>query len=519
MEDFDWEFYIFLYDDLKNMDKESAFKHYTQNGILENRVCNQNNFKNFNWELYTKIYDLKSINNKNEAIKDYLLNIKIENRNCNKDLKAYFDWKFYIFLYDDLKNITNEIDALKHFLNYGVLEDRVCNQNNFKNFNWELYTKIYDLKSINNKNEAIKDYLLNIKIENRNCNKDLKAYFDWKFYIFLYDDLKNITNEIDALKHFLNYGILENRICNNNIYKRFDWELYVNLYHDLKNIDSKDKAYKHYITYGINEQRIFNKDNYDNFDWEFYLTLYTKNNLKSRDDAYNHWTKNIDNAKKRIEYNNLSKKYSTFITFIITTTGKRSLLDTINSLTNLKDSNWKAIILFDNVNNNFQINDSRISIFEIKNEKNDCLRNFGFKYVNDSEWIGFLNECDTISEDYIINLRRELLINNSIHACVFRMIDENNLIIPTKHDFCISKCNIGMSFAIKSNVIDNVLFRNNINNMNNSKYRFEDYYFLKELEFKRYNIVISLYICYFSKCKPYNITQFVKELTRLNINF
>ena len=423
-----------------------------------------------------------------------------------------FDWKFYIFLYDDLKNMDKET-ALKHYTQNGILENRICNSNNFINFNWELYTKIYDLKSISNKNEAIKDYLLNSKTNNRSFNKDLKVYFDWNFYINIYDDLKHINSEEDALEHFLNYGILENRICNNNIYKRFDWELYVNLY-NLKFIDSKDKAYKHYITYGINEQRIFNKDNYDNFDWEFYLTLYKKDNLKSRDDAYNHWTKNIDNAKKKIEYNNLSKKYSTFITFIITTTGKKSLLDTINSLTNLKDSNWKAIILFDNVINNFKINESRISIFEIK--KRECLRNVGFKYVTDSEWVGFLNECDTISDDYIINLKRELLINNSIHACVFRMIDSNNLIIPTKHDFCISKCNIGMSFAIKSNVIDNVLFKNI---MNNSKYRFEDYYFLKELEFKRYNIVISLYICYFSKCKPYNITQFIKELTRLNINF
>jgi hypothetical protein len=90
------------------------------------------------------------------------------------------------------------------------------------------------------------------------------------------------------------------------------------------------------------------------------------------------------------------------------------------------------------------------------------------------------------------------------------MIDKNNLILPNKYDFGIHKSNIGISFAIKNNIIGNVLFKND---------NYEDYYFLKELEFKNYNIVIAPYICYFVRCNPFDCTELNKELNRITINF
>ena len=43
---------------------------------------------------------------------------------------------------------------------------------------------------------------------------------------------------------------------------------------------------------------------------------------------------------------------STFITFIIPTIGRDSLKNSVNSLLNLKDNNWNALIIFDGIKNN-----------------------------------------------------------------------------------------------------------------------------------------------------------------------
>ena len=55
MDNFDWEFYIYLYDDLKHINNnEDAYKHYKNNGINENRICNRNNniYNNFDWKFF-----------------------------------------------------------------------------------------------------------------------------------------------------------------------------------------------------------------------------------------------------------------------------------------------------------------------------------------------------------------------------------------------------------------------------------------------------------------------------------
>jgi hypothetical protein len=589
MDNFDWEFYIFLYDDLKSINnKEEALTHYINHGIKEYRTCNKilydsfdynfyistysdlSHLKNkkdafihyinygikeyrifnkklyndFDWEFYTFLYDdLKHIKTKKDAYKHYLSNGINEYRIFDKKIYDDFDWEFYIFLYNDLKNTNNKKEVFLHYIEYGIKEYRTYNKKKYNNFNWKLYISLCNVKYITNENEAIKDHLINCNIKNILSNKDLKKYFDWQFYINMYDDLKYIINKEDALKHFLKYGIFESRICSidYNIYEKFDWELYINLYNDLININNKNEAYIHYIKRGINEYRIFSKNIYDNFDWNFYLTLYDKNNnLKNKDGAYNHYRMvriikkllcNINNINYSFEIFNginlipfqdyyeysskiYSKDFSTFITFIIPTIGRLSLYDTINSLLNLKYDNWKAIILFDGIKNNFIINDDRIQIFEIEKKgdisKAGFVRNIGFNYVNNSEWIAFLDDDDTISDDYITNLKKEILINNNIEVCIFRMIDKNNLVLPNKYDFGIHKSNIGISFAIKNNIIGNVLFKND---------NYEDYYFLKELEFKNYNIVIAPYICYFVRCNPFDCTKLNKELNRITINF
>jgi hypothetical protein len=83
---------------------------------------------------------------------------------------------------------------------------------------------------------------------------------------------------------------------------------------------------------------------------------------------------------------------------------------------------------------------------------------------------------------------------------------ENKYILPTIHDGNITRNKVGISFAIKKYISYNVLFNNN---------PFEDFIYLKELQKKKYKILISSYVSYFVRTKPFECKIFPKKL----INF
>lgn len=422
-----------------------------------------------------------------------------------------FDWKFYTFLYDDLKHINNEEDALNHYISNGIKEKRIINKSLYDCFDHNFYVSNYpDIAHLKNKKDTFIHYITYGIKEERIFNKDYKN-FDWEFYIFLYD-IQNIKTKIDAYKHYTKSINKENIIITKGIYDTFDWEFYLHYYNDLKNITDKKEAFLHYMNSGIHEKRLISKNDYDNFDWEFYIKL--NNHLKNKEEAYNHYIQKRNSPK--IE----KIKSQSYITFIIPTIGRKTLLNTLNSLLNLKDPDWKAIILFDGITNEYAdlINDKRFYVIEIKEKKGDFdingkagfVRNIGMEYVSHTRWIGFVDDDDTLSPYYIDNLRLEDKVNNNLNVCVFRMIDSNNNITPPKNEFGIHKGNIGISFAIKNNIFRNITFKND---------NYEDYYFLKECEFKNYAILISNYITYFVRSEPFDIDEFSKDINRININF
>jgi GT2 family glycosyltransferase len=200
-----------------------------------------------------------------------------------------------------------------------------------------------------------------------------------------------------------------------------------------------------------------------------------------------------------------------FITFIIPTIGRESLINSINSLIMLNDNDWKAIIIFDGVKNNLDIKDSRIKIIEIEkngiiSKKNNAglVRNIGIKNIDyETEWIGFLDDDDYVSPEYISNLKEEIKQNNNIEVCIFRMIYENGCILPSKFDKNITRCKVGISFTIKKYITDKFFFINN---------PFEDYLYLKELEKNKYKIIISSHVSYFVKTKPYKIIELFPKI-------
>jgi hypothetical protein len=512
---FDYEFYINLYEDLKNLTKEDAYNHYLTKGKDENRIVNKR-----------KLYEI-------------------------------FDYEFYINLYDDVKTLGNKNEVFKHFINNGIHEERLINDKFNKiydNFNWEFYIHICNL-NIELFNTKYKTLLYYMQYNNNNIydihifNKDLyKDYdnFDWEFYILLYDDLKNLN--IDSKKkayfHYIIFGKAENRIINkninyeykfeNNIYKinynYFNWESYISNNIDIININNKEDAFLHFIKYGINENRVYDENlcsKMNKFDLYFYSKLYNINlNILSEEDVYKHWiaNKKILENERLIEKktNFLNYKNDIFITFIIPTIGRESLIIAINSLFNLTKLNWNAIIIFDGVKKNININDERITIVELEKKEGlldkynqaGYVRNIGFSYLKKSDWVGFLDDDDSLSNDYIEKLENEVSLNSSIDVCIFRMIYENNIILPGKIDKSINKNRIGISFALKGCITNNIKFSNS---------QHEDYFYLKELEYKNYKIVISPYICYYVRMSQINnIDNQINNkniLDRIFINF
>jgi hypothetical protein len=244
---FDYDFYINLYEDLKNLTKQEAYNHYLRSGKYENRICG------------------------------------------NKTLYEIFDYDFYINLYDDIKTITSKNEAFKHFIINGINEERFINNEftqKFDIFNSELYIHFYNLDTeiFNTKYKIFLHYLEYFD-KNKNKNYDVHLFdnnfytdynnFDWEFYILLYDDLKNhhFNSKKKAYFHYMIFGKVENRIIdknieykykfNDNIYKvnynNFNWESYVNNNNDILNINNKEAAFLHFIKYGINENRVYDE--------------------------------------------------------------------------------------------------------------------------------------------------------------------------------------------------------------------------------------------------------------------
>lgn len=151
------------------------------------------------------------------------------------------------------------------------------------------------------------------------------------------------------------------------------------------------------------------------------------------------------------------------ITFVIPSLSRLTLIQTINSLLNQSCDLWKCIIVYDGVDG-IDFNDDRIKTVKIEksgligpaNGQSGLVRNEGIKLV-DTEWIGFLDDDDTIHPDYV-----KTLIENyyDYDFVVWRMKYPNGLILPPLNNDNLSFGRVGISFCYK-NKHENLYFDNN----------------------------------------------------------
>ena len=189
-----------------------------------------------------------------------------------------------------------------------------------------------------------------------------------------------------------------------------------------------------------------------------------------------------------------------FITFIIPTINRPSLIFTLTSLLNQTKKEWKAIVLFDGC---VPTNSSLLQILKderflwISIEKTGTtenahhgtagnVRNRGLSLVTTS-WVGFVDDDDRLTSNYVEILLKESSSTPTADIVVFRMVDKNTIIPPIEMNRIV-KDHVGISFACKYSLIqDGFVFKQS---------ETEDYTFLNNAEIAGKRIVLSPHITY-----------------------
>jgi glycosyltransferase involved in cell wall biosynthesis len=151
------------------------------------------------------------------------------------------------------------------------------------------------------------------------------------------------------------------------------------------------------------------------------------------------------------------------ITFIIPTIGRPTLQRAINSLIAQTNKNWKCVVVFDGVDI-VNYADDRIKCIKIEKTgsigqyhgMSGLVRNHGLR-IADTEWIGFLDDDDTIHQDYVERLFNKYSDKDLV---IWRMAFESGHVVPGFGNEALIHGNIGISFCYK-NKFDDVLFDEN----------------------------------------------------------
>ena len=179
-----------------------------------------------------------------------------------------------------------------------------------------------------------------------------------------------------------------------------------------------------------------------------------------------------------------------FITFIIPSIGRETLAQTLKSLQKQNYPDWKAIVVFDGkkvpIPKDLPFDDKRIDYIRLDKKAGRSynsagnVRNKAIPYIN-SKWVGFVDDDDSITPNYINNLLEESKMNLSSSCIVFRMYNGNKL-IPSPNTKNLVINDVGISYALKADIF--------------SKYKFipskqEDFYHLLRLYKNNQKITLS----------------------------
>ena len=442
----------------------------------------------------------------------------------------YYNNDEYKFFYPNLNNYS-KLDLMVHWHNIGIYNNEYCSMNYFLSmnptFNLEKFKNKYSLYNNYTLIECIKEIIINnldiFEEEIKECDNDQVLESNININ-------ETLVPNINIHETFVpNINIHETFVPNINIHETLD-EPNINIHETLDqpninihetldetNININKTLQNKHIDFNLEEYKKLNKNVFFQND-DDYLIDYEKNSkyriysVFNFLESYPEYTINLYDSEENI-YNSIYEYYKIInppiITFIIPSIGRETLKNTVKSLQNLENPNWESIIVFDGIKQNIEINDTRIVVYEIekKGKKNygGYVRNFALKMDIKSTWVGFLDDDDTISNKYIDYLLEETANYKFIDVLIFRMMYKNGVILPDKNDKTIVMNKVGISFAINKRIFrkKKYFFKNNSR---------EDYCFLRDLQIKKYKMLISSYVGYFVNMQPCITSTYSKIL-------
>jgi hypothetical protein len=190
------------------------------------------------------------------------------------------------------------------------------------------------------------------------------------------------------------------------------------------------------------------------------------------------------------------------IDFIIPSVGRKTLVNSLYSLINQTNPNWRAFVGFDGldssqVDEEILVNDDRIVYFFLREKLGTSsfhgnagrVRNKIISLIDSpNPWIGFLDDDDTLSKYYVELLNKEIETNEQ-DCYVFRMRHNDQIIPPLNVNTLIQNF-VGISFCLKSELIKN-------NNLSFENDNAEDFKFLTQVTNSTDKLKILPYITYF----------------------
>ena len=201
--------------------------------------------------------------------------------------------------------------------------------------------------------------------------------------------------------------------------------------------------------------------------------------------------------------------------FIIPSIGRSSLAHTILSLIYLNNKNWNALIIFDGVKKNIELEDERLYFIEIEksgieDKKNNAglVRNYGFEYIKNNNintsFISFVDDDDTLHPDFFNHIQKDLSLFPDIKCIIYRMMYPNFNVVPHPLTNKLQVKNVGISFIIHSSIIhqSDCLFLN---------HPYEDFLFLQKLKQHQMPLLISSFVNYFVKTDFITCAQYIKQ--------
>lgn len=191
------------------------------------------------------------------------------------------------------------------------------------------------------------------------------------------------------------------------------------------------------------------------------------------------------------------------ITFIVPSIGRATIKHSLESLVNQTNPNWACFVGFDgksksDIDTSILVYDDRIKYIYFSDKQGESghhgnaglVRNSILQKIEDVDWIGFLDDDDTLSQFYVEILNLELT-KNDFDCCVFRMRydPDNNKVIPPFDMNHLQQNYVGISFCVKKSFID----RHQIKFINSNS---EDFDFLNKISSHGGRIYLSSHITY-----------------------